>query len=197
MSVTWTQTATAQLIAAPELPMPAAFPTLVVAVAAFALAGCGEPRPVSAPTAASPGPVELTETTANDLDAALAAHKGKVVLVDCWYLACGPCVKKFPHLVDLHKKHAGSGLVCVSVNVFPEELTRKEKVLDFLTKQGASFPNYILKDDANADQWQKDRGVEFTPWLMLFDKAGKPVAVPEKATPTEVEELVKAALAAK
>jgi thiol-disulfide isomerase/thioredoxin len=177
--------------------MPAPLPALLAAVAVFALAGCGEPRPASAPSPAPAGPVELTPTTAADLDAALAAHKGKVVLVDCWYLACGPCVKKFPHLVDLHKNHSAAGLVCVSVNVFPEELTRKDKVLDFLTKQGASFPNYILKDDANADRWQKDHGVEFTPWLILFDRAGKPVPVPEKATPAEVEELVKTALAAK
>lgn len=172
--------------------MPVPLPALVVAFAAIGLVGCDEPR-AAVPT----GPVELTETTAKDLDAAIAAHKGKVVLMDCWYLACGPCVKKFPHLVELHKKHAEGGLVCVSVNVFPEELTRKDKVLDFLKKQGASFPNYILKDDANNDQWQKDHGVEFTPWLLLFDKAGKAVAVPEKATPAEVEELVKKALATK
>lgn len=165
---------------------------LVLTFVVAAAAGCDEPRPVPLDN-----PAVLTETTAKDLDAALAAHKGKVVLVDCWYLACGPCVKKFPKLVALHAKYADKGLVCVSVNVFPEELTRKDKVIDFLTKQGAAFPNYILKDDANADKWQQDRGVEFTPWLILIDRAGKAVNLPEKATPEDVDAAVAKALAAK
>lgn len=165
------------------------FPLVLAgAIVSVFVAGCAEEPEVPA------GPVDLTAVSAKELDAAIASHKGKVVLVDCWYLACGPCVKKFPNLVALHKKYSKDGLVCISVDVFPEELERKDQVLEFLKKKGAVFPNYILKDDKNNEEWQKPHGIEFTPWLILFDKSGKPSNVPEKASPEDVDELVKKAL---
>lgn len=55
-------------------------------------AGCGGTNPVepttggSAPAlAGTPGKVELTPVTVADLDAAIAAHKGKAVYIDCWF----------------------------------------------------------------------------------------------------------------
>ncbi|MCU0706141.1 MAG: hypothetical protein MUF18_19430 [Fimbriiglobus sp.] len=53
--------------------------------------GCGTgtttTTKISAPPITGPvGPVELTPVTAADLDKAIAAHKGKVVLIDCWFL---------------------------------------------------------------------------------------------------------------
>ena len=90
------------------------------------------------------GPVELKETTIVDLDKAVAANKGKVVVIDLWFLGCAPCVKKFPQLVNHHKAMGKDGLVCMSLNVEPEELKKQDKVLEFLKKQEADFPNFIV-----------------------------------------------------
>jgi hypothetical protein len=51
---------------------------------AFA-AGCGGTDPGGHPPAAT-DKVELTAVTVADLDRAIASHKGKVVLIDAWFL---------------------------------------------------------------------------------------------------------------
>ena len=54
---------------------------------AVLVAGCGSTGPTgSIPAGGTPGKVELTPVTATELDAAIAAHKGKVVYIDCWFL---------------------------------------------------------------------------------------------------------------
>src|SRR5262245_19388076 len=51
------------------------------------------------------------------LDKALKDQKEKVVLVNFWATWCGPCVKKFPAFVELHKTYSSRGLTCVSVSL--------------------------------------------------------------------------------
>ena len=44
-------------------------------------------------------------------------NKGKVIVVDFWATWCIPCVKEFPHLVELHKKYGKDGVVAISVSL--------------------------------------------------------------------------------
>jgi hypothetical protein len=107
-------------------------------------------------------------------------------------------VKKFPHLVQMHREHAQDGLVCMSLDVSEDELTSQNKVLDFLKKQGAAFPNFILKDDEKArDEFLDKYNLNITPAVLLFDRSGKRVNVPDGASQEELERLVKDLLAAK
>jgi thiol-disulfide isomerase/thioredoxin len=70
----------------------------------------GAPAPVAPPTTppapTAPAAVELTQCRFDKVEAALAAAKGKVVLVDCWARWCPPCVTSFPKLVEKHEKYA-------------------------------------------------------------------------------------------
>jgi thiol-disulfide isomerase/thioredoxin len=152
-----------------------------LAVVSFAgvLLGCeptgdGKPRPAPA------GVVGVDEVRADALAAAVKEQADKVVVVDFWATWCGPCVKNFPHLVGLHEKYAGQGLVCVSVSMdkqgVPEDYSR-DKVLDFLKGKKAAFPNFILADpDADegklAAAFGKGPGI---PYVVVFDKAGRRV----------------------
>jgi hypothetical protein len=56
--------------------------TPIILVAALA-AGCGPNTP--APTA-GPIAIELKPVTVADFDGFVASQKGKVVLIDCWFL---------------------------------------------------------------------------------------------------------------
>lgn len=134
--------------------------------------------------------VELNTIKLKGLHEAIAAHKGKIVVVDFWATFCIPCKKEFPNLVKLHKEHGDKGLVCISVTVDdPEEM---ERALKFLTQQKAAFPNYLL--DEPAETYQKELGFGAVPCVMVYGKDGKLVkkftADEKEFTYKEVREFV-------
>ena len=102
-------------------------------------------------------------------------HRGKVVVVDFWADFCLPCKKRFPHMVETHRKYAKDGLTMISVSLDSLEGTRegevKDKVLGFLKKHGATFPNLILDEDS--DLWEKKLRFNNIPNMYVFSRQGK------------------------
>lgn len=160
-------------------------------LAGAAVIGCG----AAAQDPAGKGEVTQKEVRAGELVAAIKSHKDKVVVVDFWATWCAPCVKKFPHLVELHKQHAAKGLVCVSVDMGKLGNFDGAKSLEFLKKQGAAFPNFAAADpDADGDALEKAFGEDFRllPYMVIYDRGGRPVwnsAAKENldATPAQIE----------
>lgn len=128
----------------------------------------------SAPPAAAPAPppVDLKVANFKELGEAIRAQQGRVVVVDAWATWCVPCMKGFPHLVQLHQKYGKDGLVCISVSL--DEKDNRAAALEFLKKQGAAFPNYLL--DAEAKVWQDKWDVNGPPVLFVFDRASRRAA---------------------
>ena len=96
--------------------------SLAVAGLAVLLSGCaGTTATSTLPGDTTPptGPVELTAASHQKITETVAAHKGKVVVVDVWSTTCIPCMKEFPHLVALHKQHGADKLACLSVSTDP------------------------------------------------------------------------------
>ena len=122
--------------------------------------------------------VAVSEVREPALAEGLEAQKGKVVLLDCWATWCVPCVKKFPHLVELHKKYAEKGLVCMSLSMdkFGDaDDYKQEKVLKFLKDKSAAFPNYIVAEPKkDEDSLMKLIG-DFSaiPYMVMFDRSGR------------------------
>jgi len=173
--------------------------TLSVCVLA---AGCGVKQPSTPVAPVGAIPVDLREANYEALDAALKERKGNVILVDFWATWCPPCVKKFPHLVETHKKYADKGLACMSVSLDmngPRGATDKNEVLDFLKKREASFPNFLLIEEAkDADRISQRFGMgDSIPFMALFDKSGKRVWDSEQKnlSDKELDKLIETELA--
>jgi thiol-disulfide isomerase/thioredoxin len=51
----------------------------------------------------------------------LSDYRGRVVLVNFWYPACGPCRGEFPHLQAAAQKFKARGFEVLALNVHPDE----------------------------------------------------------------------------
>lgn len=101
-------------------------------------------------------------------------HRGKVVMVDLWADFCKPCKDAFPHTVELHRKFQDKGLVVVSVALDPldeDAAATKGRVLKFLQKQKATFPNLLL--DETDVFWTKKFRIDGPPSIYVFSRQGK------------------------
>ena len=95
----------------------------------------------------------------DEIQQSIAAHKGKVVVLDLWSTWCEPCVREFPNLVTLQRAHPVD-VVCLGFNLdysgaageTPESF--RGAVGEFLTRQGASFEN-VISSDAADDVFQR------------------------------------------
>lgn len=54
----------------------------------------------------------------------LASLKGKIVVVEFWATWCPPCRRSIPHLVELHKKYSGKGVVIIGLSDEPPAMVR-------------------------------------------------------------------------
>lgn len=115
---------------------------------------------------AEPQKIDLKVVNFPELDAAIQAHKGEVVVVDVWADFCRACKESFPDLVGLHHKYGPNGLVCISVTV--DDVEGQEKALQFLQKSGAAFPNFLLNEEVDA--WQKKWDISSIPAVFVYDR---------------------------
>ncbi|MBT4863941.1 MAG: TlpA family protein disulfide reductase [Planctomycetaceae bacterium] len=94
--------------------------------------------------------VELKVRSWKGLQKLVAAHKGKVVVVDIWTTTCGTCVEEFPKFAALQKQFPKDKIALISLNCDydgikdkPPEFYRAD-VTKFLRKQNATFENVML-----------------------------------------------------
>ena len=100
--------------------------------------------------------------------------------------------------MQLHRKFAAQGLVAVSLDVDLGDWGEKDKVLDFLKKQGAGFANFIFKDaPKTVSDWQDTHDANATPHYLVWDRAGKKVTLPYPQKPDAIEKILVDLLAEK
>ena len=105
----------------------------------------------------------------------VAAHRGKILLVDFWATWCAPCREELPKLVALHAAKESQGLDFVTISC--DEPEQETAAAQFVAAQNAPAPHYIRRaasDDAfiNAidPKWSGA-----LPALFLFDRNGRQV----------------------
>ncbi len=106
------------------------------------------------------------------LEEILAQHKGKPVIVDFWYGACGPCATMSKLL---YKVLAEEGFENVELlDMTSPSLTRMEDWKYMKGKQGGW--HYMLKD-AELERVMKQQQAEGFPTLMFYDKSHQLVKI--------------------
>jgi thiol-disulfide isomerase/thioredoxin len=130
----------------------------------------------------NPADIKVTVVDKAGLAKAIAAHKGKVVLVDYWATWCAPCVKQFPHTVELWRKNRDRGFAVIALSFDePDEI---EDVQKFLAGKGAGFDNLISKvgaAESSAEEFDYDGAL---PNYAIYDRAGKLVKRISPSDPT-------------
>ncbi|MBL8848660.1 MAG: hypothetical protein JNG89_03210 [Planctomycetaceae bacterium] len=114
-----------------------------------------EPPPATEPaadgeastTAPAAGEISLVELPWEGVQEQIAAHQGKVVVVDLWATYCDPCRASFPGLVTLSKQDPDN-IVCLSVSLDdPTDAERRAMAVAFLQEQQAAFTNILCTTD--------------------------------------------------
>jgi thiol-disulfide isomerase/thioredoxin len=106
------------------------------------------------------------------LDEVASHKKAKLVIVDAWATWCGPCMKNFPHLVEMHEKYADKGLVAVSLSLDEADAPKKvASATAFLKEKKAAFTNLIL-DERMDDAFEK-LNIGAIPAVFLYTPDGK------------------------
>lgn len=148
---------------------------LAAVVVVVAGLGCLAAADKEAPASAN-AKVTIAEATWKETLAKVKAHKGKIVVLDAWSTSCQPCMKEFPNLVKLHEKH-GKDVACMSLSCDYVGIKAKppafykDKVLKFLTKQNASFENYLCTQAA--DEVYEEMGIASIPAVFVYGRDGK------------------------
>lgn len=103
----------------------------------------------------------------------VAAHKGKVILVDFWATWCKPCRAEMPELVRLGQKLRARGFELITVSADePEQESAALEVLKDHHVAGTMYLKRPVDDDKFIDSIDPKWGGAL-PALFLYDRAGK------------------------
>lgn len=129
-------------------------------------------------------PVEFKHVEPGQLEELVRANRGKVLMVNCWGIDCGPCVEELPHLNKLQREHAKKGLKVVTINTDVEG--RQDEVKEFVEENGFEFDVYLRSPGPDTKFRQSiDPEYAADPYTLIFDKEGNRVASIADALPEE------------
>lgn len=98
----------------------------------------------------------------------LSDYRGKMLLLDFWYMDCFPCIKAIPHLSEIHHKYADQGLQVIGIDPFDNNEKDLERMPNFLEKNPLDYPILFI----NKEQ-PKNFKVYAYPTFYLVDRDGK------------------------
>jgi thiol-disulfide isomerase/thioredoxin len=117
--------------------------------------------------------VQLRISSWEETQSIIKNNKGSIIVLDLWSTGCQPCVKEFPKLVELQKRHPQ--VICISLNCNyigvgkPED--EYDDVLKFLTRQNAKLIN-LLSNEADEDLYKRV-GIASIPVVQVYGRDGK------------------------
>lgn len=124
------------------------------------------------------GTISLTVTGWNGVQKKVAAHRGKVVLVDIWTTTCPTCVERLPAFVALQRRYGADRVRCVTVNCDYDGIPDmppahyRERVMTALRKSQAKPVDNLMLDISFLD-FLELIDLSSTPAVLVYDQRGK------------------------
>ena len=135
------------------------------------------PKDAEPPASPDPQAIRLVETDWKGVQKLIGEQSGKIVVLDVWSTACEPCMKEFPHLIELQKAHPND-LVCISFDVDYAGMRNKpvqyyrERVLKFLGSQEKNSVLHRMCTTA-ADELFDEIKLDSIPAVYVYGRDGK------------------------
>jgi len=135
-----------------------------------------EPNPTPAVVPAWRTEIQLTDGTWADTEDLIAEHRGKIVVMDVWSTACEPCLREFPHLVELQERFPDA-LVCVAVNSDYAGVRKKppeyyrDRVFKVLESKQAKVINVLCTEPA--DELFTQLKIDSIPAVFVYNRDGE------------------------
>ena len=98
----------------------------------------------------------------------LEDFKGKIVILDFWYVGCYPCQQAIPHLSKIQEKYRDKGVVVIGINPYDNSEDRKKKIPAFITRTQMNYPIVFVGKSTTTDF-----KVYGFPTMYIIDKKGK------------------------
>ncbi|MFT5353344.1 MAG: thiol-disulfide isomerase/thioredoxin [Polyangiales bacterium] len=140
------------------------------------IASCEEPSEAQAPPpapASQPALEALTDLTSTEVQSALRAAPGDVLLVNLWSTWCRPCMEEMPQLVSLAARHRAGGLGAMFISM--DISASRAEALRFMVEEQAPSPSYIrVGRDADFIPAMHDDWSGTLPATILFDRSRTP-----------------------
>ena len=121
--------------------------------------------------------IALTKVKYDAFAKDLKAQNGKVVIAYQWASASGPSKKNLPMLIELQRKHAKAGLVCITASSDTKEASKD--ALKHLAEINCDLVNYLQDENDTVDGWTSCFGCCGFPTLVIFGRDGKRAAMYE------------------
>ncbi len=97
----------------------------------------------------------------------LSDYRGKIIILDFWYMDCFWCIKTFPALEKISKKYADKDVLVLGINS-EDRFAPLQKFTRFFQHNHISYP--VILTDKNVDNSYHVGGY---PSLFIIDKSGK------------------------
>ena len=115
-------------------------------------------------------PLEMIFTSIDGTRIDLVDMRGKVVLLDFWSIRCPPCIREMPHVQAMYEKYRNQGFEVIGLAANGDN--DKKRVIDIITKQGATWPQYLDKGRNAIISYHSLYNINSYPTVWLLNKDG-------------------------
>lgn len=133
----------------------------------------GDFRVVEIPASDRQGPVDFSGATESGKKVSSADYAGKVLVVNFWYAACGPCRAEAPSLEKAYSEIAGPDVAFLGVNTSDSP----QAASAFAQKYNVSYPSLMAADDGAIKlAFAARTPINATPTTLVLDGKGRVMA---------------------